>query len=233
MYKYRKYLAEFFGTFMLVFLGCGSVLVNGESASNLEISICFGATLTVLIYLIGHVSGCHVNPSVTISMMLLNRIKTKDAFIYIFLQCLGAFFASFILFLISLGDFSFHQNGIGQNNYLNVDNNYYNTVIVFIIEILFTVFFIITILVSSGNKLVKYSPLIIGIVLSIIHIVGIPITSVSVNPARSIGPALIMGGLSYSQLWVFILAPIIGAVISSLIWKFFEVEKEFEQMINY
>lgn len=232
MNNYRNFIAEFFGTFILVFIGCGSVMFGGPTISNLEVAANFGITLIVLFYTIGSISGCHVNPAVTISMLLLKRITFYDAFFYVFFQCFGSITASIILYIISIGDFNITLDNLGQNTYIEADNHGYNLFIAFLIELLLSVFFVFTIISAVNSKNVKYAGFVIGFSLIVIHIVGIPITGVSVNPARSIGPALIIGGTALKQLWVFIVAPIVGAIMATGLWKILEVDKEFNRLMN-
>lgn len=160
MNNYRKYLAEFFGTFILVFIGCGSVLFG--AISNIEIALSFGATLTVLFYTIGSISGCHINPAVTVSALLLKKISFLDSFFYIFFQCFGAITAAFVLYIISLGDFNVLRENIGQNSFIESDNHHYNLFVAFLVEIIFSFFFIFTILSSTNSNYVKYAGFIIG-----------------------------------------------------------------------
>lgn len=231
----KKYLAEFIGTFTLVFIGCGSAVIAGILAVGpagiglLGISIAFGFSVVAMAYAIGGISGCHINPAVTIGMLTAGKIEVKDAIGYIVSQCLGAILGSAVLYLIASGrpGFTMPEWGLGANGWGEGYLGSYNILSAFVIETVMTFLFIFVILAVTskfGNG--TMAGLAIGVTLMLIHLVTIPVTGTSVNPARSLGPALFSGGKALSQLWLFFVAPIIGAIIAAIIWKFgFEKEK--------
>ena len=219
----KKYLAELLGTFVLVFMGTGSAVVAGKYIGFLGISLAFGISVLVMVYAIGHISGCHINPAITIAMLLNGKISARDAVIYIIVQSIGAVIASVLLLNIMAGfpGYDLAANGLGQNGYGAASPAGFSLASGFITEIVLTFIFLIVIFGStSKNAPSGFAGIPIGFTLSIIHMVGIPITGTSVNPARSLGPALVAGGTALSQLWVFIIAPIIGAVFAALVWKY-------------
>jgi aquaporin Z len=219
----KKYIAELFGTFVLVFIGCGSAVIAGQYIGFLGISLAFGLSVLAMAYAIGHVSGCHINPAVTIGMLVSKKIEAKDAAFYIISQCIGAILASWVLLAVASGTpgYSVAANGLGQNGYDGASPGGYSMLAGFLAEVVLTMIFLFVILgaTSKGAK-AELAGIPIGLSLSMIHMVGIPITGTSVNPARSLGPALLVGGTALSQLWLFWVAPIIGAVIAALIWKY-------------
>jgi aquaporin Z len=225
----KKYIAELIGTFSLVLIGCGSAVIAGEYIGFLGISFAFGLVLLALVFTIGGISGCHVNPAVTIGMLIVGKIKSKDAGFYIIFQCVGAIIAAGVLLLIVSGqpDYVLSINGLGQNGYESFSPAGFSMISCFIAEVVLTALFIFIILGSTS----KFAPngfagISIGFSLAFIHIVGIPITGTSVNPARSLGPAIFVGTTALSQLWLFIAAPIIGGIIAAIIWKFLYLTNE-------
>ncbi|WP_183568647.1 aquaporin Z [Mucilaginibacter sp. SP1R1] len=223
-----KLLAEFFGTLVLVLLGCGSAVIAGTNGSIgvglLGISFAFGLSVIAMAYAIGHISGCHINPAVSIGMVIAGRMKLNEAVLYIIAQILGGIAGAWILFLIASGksEYNLTNNGLGQNGYDLFSPMHYNLWAGLIAEIIFTFIFLLVILGSTSSKNINggFAGLAIGLSLVLIHIVGIPVTGVSVNPARSIGPALFVGGAAISQLWLFIVAPITGSILSAIVWRF-------------
>ena len=220
----KKYFAELIGTFALVLIGCGSAVIAGEYIGFLGISFAFGLVLLAMVFTIGGISGCHVNPAVTIGMLIVGNIKVKDAGWYIVFQCVGAIIAAGLLLLIVTGqpDYVLSVNGLGQNGYGSFSPSGFSMFSCFIAEVVLTSLFVFIILGSTS----KYAPegfagISIGFSLAFIHIIGIPITGTSVNPARSLGPALFAGSAAMSQLWLFILAPILGGLIAAGVWKLF------------
>jgi aquaporin Z len=225
----KKYIAELIGTFSLVLFGCGSAVIAGISQTGpsgiglLGIAIAFGFAVVAMAYAIGGISGCHVNPAVTIGVLTAGKMSVKDAVGYIISQCIGAILGAFVLYLIlkgkpgwQPGEWAYGSNGWGEG-YLGA----YNTTSAFLIETVMTFLFIFVILGTTsrfGNGVM--AGLAIGVTLMLIHLVTIPVTGTSVNPARSLGPALFAGGKALEQLWLFIVAPIIGAIIAALVWKF-------------
>jgi aquaporin Z len=227
MRDYKKYITELIGTFALVFIGCGTAVIAGDDVGFLGISFAFGLTLLGMVYAIGHISGCHINPAVSVSMRINGKINTKDMIMYILFQCIGAIIASTLLFLIAAGQpgYSVVSDGLGQNGYDAASPGNYNLVSAFIAEILMTMVFLLVILGSTSKNAPKgLAGIAIGLTLVLIHIFGIPITGVSVNPARSLGPAVlvaIFGNMTaIIQLWMFWLGPLIGGTLAALIWVF-------------
>lgn len=181
-----------------------------------------------MVYTIGHISGCHINPAITVAMLVAKKIKPKDAGFYIIAQCFGAILAAGALWAIANGnsDYSLSANGLGQNGFGGQSPGGYSMMAGFIAEVILTALFLIVIFGSTSEKADKrFAGLSIGLSLVVIHLIGIPITGTSVNPARSLGPALFVRGEALGQLWLFIVAPIIGAVIAAVLWKYL-LEKE-------
>lgn len=223
MINIKKYVAELIGTFALVFIGCGSAVIAGQYIGFLGISIAFGFTLLVMVYAIGNISGGHINPAVTIAMLVVGKIKGKVAIGYIISQCIGAIIAAGILLLIAQGqgDYSLAVNGLGQNGYEALSPAGYSLAACFIAEVVLTGLFLFVIFGSISKKIPSgFSGIPIGFALVFVHIVGIPITGTSVNPARSLGPAVFVGGDALSQLWLFLVAPIIGGILAAIVWKY-------------
>lgn len=226
--NFSKISAEFFGTLVLVFMGCGSAVIAGSDGTTgvglLGISFAFGLSVVAMAYAIGHISGCHINPAISIGMVVAGRMKPSEAMIYIVAQILGAIAGASLLFLIASGkpEYSIVANGLGQNGYETASPQNYSLLSGFIAETVFTFIFLLVIFGATSTKNIHggFAGLAIGLSLVLIHIVGIPVTGVSVNPARSIGPALIVGGIAISQVWLFILAPILGSVLSALTWRY-------------
>ena len=225
----KKYIAEFIGTFALVFIGCGSAVIAGSYIGFLGISFAFGLTLLVMVYVIGGISGCHVNPAVTIAIFISGKIKSKEATGYIVAQCIGAIVAAGILLMIAQGHsgYSVVTNGLGQNGYGTLSPAGYSLVACFLAEIVLTALFLFVIFASTSTYAPKgFAGLPIGFALVVIHIVGIPITGTSVNPARSLGPAIFVGGEALIQLWLFWLAPILGGILAAILWKYLFAKNE-------
>jgi aquaporin Z len=219
----KKYFAEFIGTFSLVLIGCGSAVIAGENIGYLGISLAFGLTLLVMVYAIGGISGCHINPAVTIAMLIGGKIKSKDAFAYIIVQCLGAVIAAGVLLVVALGqpEYTLEINGLGQNGYGAFSPGGYSLIACFVAELVLTFLFLFVIFGSISKKSqAGFAGISIGFSLVFIHIISIPITGTSVNPARSLGPALFVGGEPLNQVWLFWLAPILGAIFAALVWRY-------------
>ena len=219
----RKYLAEMIGTMFLVLMGCGSAVFAGNAAGEvsqgvgtLGVAFAFGLSVVAMAYTIGGVSGCHINPAITLGVWLSGKMTNKDAIMYMIFQIIGAVIGSLILtLLISTGGHA-GPTMSGSNTFDPGE-----TAQAFIAEAVFTFIFVLVVLGSTDEKkgAGNLAGLAIGLALVLIHIVCIPITGTSVNPARSIGPALMEGGQALSQLWLFIVAPFVGAAFSSLVWK--------------
>ena len=219
----RKPLAEFIGTFTLVLFGCGAAVIAGEQIGVLGISFAFGLGLIAMAYGIGPVSGCHINPAVSFGALVAGRIEIGEFIQYVIAQCLGAIAGALVLYLIvtgKLAGYDVASAGLGQNGWGKGYLGEFGLVSAFLFEVIATSLFVITILGATGKGAPSaVAGLAIGLALVVIHIVGIQITGVSVNPARSLGPALFAGTNALSQLWLFILAPMIGAALAGLIFR--------------
>lgn len=225
----KKYLAECIGTFSLVLFGCGSAVIAGIAGVGpsgiglLGIAIAFGFTVVAMAYAIGGISGCHVNPAVTIGVLVAGKMEVKDAIGYIIAQCIGAILGAGVLYVIQFGkpDFVMGEYALGANGWGEGYLMGYNMQSAFIIETVMTFLFLFVILATTskfGNG--AMAGLAIGVTLMLIHLVTIPVTGTSVNPARSLGPALFAGGKALAQLWLFFVAPILGAVLAAMVWKY-------------
>ena len=226
----KKYVAEMIGTMVLVLIGCGSAVMVTFAGSYLNynlgyigIAFAFGISLLVMVYVIGGISGCHINPAVSISMWVAGKIKTRDTVFYIIFQCVGAIIAAGILYAIATGNpiYRVATMGLGQNGYGSASPAGFPLAPVFLAEVVLTFVFLLVIHGATHERAPKgFAGIAIGLSLTMIHLVGIPIDGTSVNPARSLGPALFVGGTALSQLWLFIVAPIIGGIIAALVWKY-------------
>lgn len=225
----KKYIAELIGTFSLVLFGCGAAVIAGRMAPEfpaglglLGISFAFGLAVVVMAYAIGGISGCHINPAITISMLVAGKIKGGDAAGYIVAQCIGAVCGAGVLYLIQQGapGFTMGEWALGSNGWGEGYLGGYSMTSAFLIEAVMTFLFLFVIFGATsrwGNS--TMAGLAIGFTLVLIHLVAIPVTGTSVNPARSFGPALFAGGKALQQLWLFIVAPILGGVVAALVWK--------------
>jgi aquaporin Z len=221
----RPLVAEAFGTFWLVFGGCGSAVLAagfpGLGIGFVGVSIAFGLTVLTMAYAIGHISGCHLNPAVTIGLWAGGRFPSREIPGYIAAQVIGAVIASALLYLIASGkvDGSF-TGGVASNGYGEHSPGGFSFRSAFITEVVLTAGFLFVIMGSThGNAPKGFAPISIGLCLTLIHLISIPVTNTSVNPARSTGPALIEGGIALHQLWLFWLAPILGGIIGGAGYK--------------
>lgn len=219
----KKYLAEMIGTMVLVLMGCGSAVFAGTAqpfaaVGTLGVAFAFGLSVLTMVYTIGKISGCHINPAITLGMLLSKKISGKDAGMYMIFQVIGAIIGSSILYILAKDS--------GSTTTLTGANGYHDLVQAFVAETVFTFIFLLVVLGSTSKGAnTKFAGIAIGLALVLIHIVCIPITGTSVNPARSIGPALFQGGEALSQLWLFIVAPFLGAAIAALVWKEMDTEE--------
>lgn len=212
----KKYAAELIGTAILTFMGCGSAVFLGceSSGGHLAVALAFGLSIIATAYVIGNVSGCHINPAVSLAMLLSKKLNITDFFGYVISQIIGAICGAGILKYVSTAADIDLTGGLGSNGYANVGIGG-----AIVVEIILTFIFIFTILgVTSDESKSATAGIVIGLTLTFVHIVGIPLTGTSVNPARSIGPALFAGGEAISSLWVFILAPLVGAALAAIIF---------------
>lgn len=218
----EKYVAEMIGTFVLVLMGCGTAVLAGQYIGT---CFAFGLSMLAMFYAIGGISGCHINPAVSISMLAAGKIGVKDAVFYIVAQCVGAIIGAAALYSIAIGSpqYSLSSYGLGQNGYDEASLGSFSMISAFITEVLLTFIFLLVFHGSTSKKAPKgFAGVSIGLSLVFIHFVGIPVTGTSVNPARSLGPAIIVGGTALSQLWLFWVAPIIGGLLAAAVWKFIQ-----------
>jgi aquaporin Z len=224
----KKYAAELIGTMVLVLMGCGSAVIAGKNFAglggngNVGIALAFGLAVLVMVYAIGSISGCHINPAISISMLAAGKLSVKDTVGYVVFQCVGAVIGAGILYGIAIGNpaYSLAGNGLGQNGYDAASPAGFSLASAFIAEVVLTFIFLIVIFGATSENAPKgFAGIAIGLSLTLIHLVGIPITGTSVNPARSLGPAVIVGGTALNQLWLFWVAPIIGGLLAAAVWK--------------
>ena len=214
----KKYFAEGLGTGVLTFMGCGSAVVLGceIGGGHLAVALAFGLSIVAMAYVIGNISGCHINPAVSFGMLLSKRISGKEFCFYVIAQIVGAICAGALLkVLASVYTTGDQTGGLGSNGFGTVGMGG-----AILVEVILTFVFVLVILgVTSDESKGAVAGIVIGLSLTFVHIIGIPLTGTSVNPARSIGPAIFAGGDALSQLWVFIVAPLVGAAIAALVYK--------------
>jgi aquaporin Z len=224
----KKSVAEFIGTFWLVLGGCGSAVIAAGypelGIGFVGVSLAFGLTVLTMAYAIGHISGCHLNPAVSVGLAVAGRFKFSELPAYIIAQVLGAIVAAAVLAWIAGGAPGFDlAGGLASNGYGDHSPGGYSMESGFVTEVVMTLMFLIIILGATDKRApAGFAPIAIGLGLTLIHLISIPITNTSVNPARSTGPALIVGGWAVAQLWMFWVAPIIGAAIAGLVYRWFE-----------
>ena len=222
----KSLFAEMFGTFWLVFGGCGSAVISAGypelGIGFLGVALAFGLTVVTMAYAVGHVSGGHFNPAVTVGLWAGGRFPMKDVLPYIVAQVVGGILAAFTLYWIASGKpgWDLATSGLATNGYGEHSPGKYSEGAAFVTEVVLTGFFLLVIM-GSTHKLAAagFAPLAIGLCLTLIHLISIPVTNTSVNPARSTGPALIEGGIALSQLWLFWLAPLIGGALGGLAYR--------------
>lgn len=227
----KKYFAEALGTFALVLFGCGAATIASVTQSGpagigiLGIALAFGFAVLVMVYTIGPVSGCHINPAISIAMLAAGKLSVKDTVGYVVFQCMGAIAAAGLLYLLATGSpgFAMPEWGLGSNGWGPGYLGEYDMTSALVAEFVFTFLFLMVIFgtTSERNTSPMMAGLAIGISLTLIHMVVIPITGTSVNPARSLGPALFAGGMALQQLWLFIVAPIAGGLFAALVRRIF------------
>ena len=222
----KKLAAEFIGTFWLVLGGCGSAVLAAAfpdvGIGLVGVSFAFGLTVLTMAYAIGHISGCHLNPAVTLGLWAGGRFKASEVLPYIITQVLGGIAGAGVLYLIASGNVGFDINGgMASNGYSEHSPGAYTLTSGFVTEVVMTFMFLMIIMGSTDERAPKgFAPIAIGLGLTLIHLISIPVTNTSVNPARSTGPALFVGGWAISQLWLFWIAPIIGAVLAGFVYNF-------------
>jgi aquaporin Z len=230
----RNYVAEVIGTFWLTFAGCGSAVIAAGfpqvGIGLLGVSLAFGLTVVTMAYSIGHISGCHLNPAVTIGLAAGGRFPAGQVVPYIVAQVVGAILAATVLYFIAVGAPGFDlAKGFASNGYGEHSPGKYGLASAFLTEVVMTMMFLFIIMgATHGKAPAGFAPLAIGLGLALIHLVSIPVTNTSVNPARSTGPALFVGGWALQQLWLFWLAPIIGGVLGGVIYRWLSDEPKGE-----
>jgi aquaporin Z len=221
----KRATAEFFGTFWLVFGGCGSaVLAAAFPAVGIGfagVALAFGLTVLTMAFAIGHISGCHLNPAVSVGLVAGKRFPASDLIAYVIAQVLGGIAAAGVLYIIASGSASFDVHaGFASNGYGVHSPGGYSLLAGFVSEVVLIAFFLIVIMGATDERVLKgFAPIAIGLCLTLIHLVGIPVTNLSVNPARSTGPAIFAGGWALQQLWMFWVAPVIGGAIGGVIYN--------------
>lgn len=221
----KRCIAEAIGTFWLVFGGCGAAVlaagVPNVGIGYLGVSFAFGLTVLTMAYAIGHISGCHLNPAVSLGLVVGGRFKSADLLPYWVSQLVGGILGASVLYVIASGQASFSvTDGFASNGYGDRSPQLYSMVAGLVAEIVLTAMFLMIILGSTDRRApAGFAPIAIGLGLTLIHLIGIPVTNLSVNPARSTGPALFAGGAAISQLWLFWVAPLIGAALGAAIYK--------------
>lgn len=218
----KKYLCEFIGTAVLVLFGCGSAAIAGEALGTLGIALAFGLSIVAMAYVIGNISGCHINPAVSLAMLINKKMSAKDFAGYVIAQVIGAIVGIGILYLIMISaGIDVATQGLGANGFGEASTVNINMVGAILVEVILTFVFIYTILgVTSDESKSSVAGIVIGLTLAFVHIMGIPLTGTSVNPARSLAPALFLGGTALSQVWVFIVAPFAGSALAAVTYKF-------------
>jgi aquaporin Z len=221
----RRTIAEFIGTFWLVFGGCGSAVLAAAfpnlGIGLLGVSLAFGLTVLTMAYAIGHVSGCHLNPAVSVGLVVGKRFPASDLLAYVVAQVLGAIVAAGVLYVIATGKAGFDvSGGFASNGYAAHSPGEYSLLSCLVAEVVLTFMFLMIILGATDRRAPQgFAPIAIGFGLTLVHLIGIPVTNLSVNPARSTGPALFVGGWAVQQLWLFWLAPIVGAAIAGFAYR--------------
>jgi aquaporin Z len=227
----KRLLAEFLGTFWLVLGGCGSAVLSAAfpqvGIGFLGVAFAFGLTVLTMAYALGHISGCHLNPAVSVGLCVGGRFPAKDLLPYIVAQVIGAIVAAGVLYVIATGRAGFDlAAGFAANGYGEHSPGGYSLIAGFVAEVVLTLFFLFVIMGATDKRAPQgFAPIAIGLCLTLIHLVDIPVTNASVNPARSTGPAIFVGGWALNQLWLFWIAPIIGAVLGGIAYRLIAGDK--------
>jgi aquaporin Z len=227
----KRVVAEFIGTFVLVLGGCGSAVLTAAfpnvGIGILGVAIAFGLTVLTMAYAIGHISGGHMNPAVSLGLWAGKRFPASDLLPYIISQVIGAIAAAGVLYLIATGQPSYNiQGGFAANGYGEHSPGGFSLLSGLVTEVVLTFIFVLIILGSTDKRAPQgFAPIAIGLALTLVHLVGIPVTNMSVNPARSTGPAIFFGGWALAQLWMFWVAPLVGALLAGLAYRFFSEER--------
>jgi aquaporin Z len=220
----KRAVAELFGTFWLVFGGCGAAVLSaafpGVGIGLLGVALAFGLTVLTMAYAIGHISGCHLNPAVTVGLTVAGRFSKKDVPAYVLAQLVGGILGAVVLYVIASGKPGFDlAGGLAANGYGDHSPGHYSMTSGLVAEIVLTFTFLMIILGATDKRApAGFAPIAIGLGLTLIHLVGIPVTNLSVNPARSTGPAVVVGGWALAQLWLFWLAPLVGGALAGVVY---------------
>ena len=220
----RRFMAEVIGTFWLVFAGCGSAVLAAAfpqlGIGFVGVSLAFGLALLTMAYAIGHISGCHINPAVSVGLAVAGRFPGREVLVYICAQLLGGTMAAWILYAIASGKPGFNlAGGLASNGYALHSPGEYSLLACALAEIVLTCMFVLIILGATDRRVPQgFAPIAIGLGLTVVNLVGIPVTNMSVNPARSTGPAIVAGGWALQQLWLFWVAPLFGAVVAGCLY---------------
>ena len=226
----KKFISEFIGTAVLVLFGCGIAVVSGGDL--VATALAFGLSIVAMAYVIGNISGCHINPAVSLAMLINKKMDVKEFAMYVVAQVLGAFAGAGLLYGI-LAATKDGVTGLGVNGYGAGYGMEISLVGAILVEVVLTFVFIYTILgVTSDASKSSVAGIVIGLVLTFVHLLGIKLTGTSVNPARSLAPAIIMGGTALKQVWVFILAPLCGSALAAVLYKYLNVEKPKEKVVS-
>jgi aquaporin Z len=221
----KRAAAEFLGTFWLVLGGCGSAVLAAAfphvGIGLLGVALAFGLTVLTMAFAIGHISGCHLNPAVSLGLVMGGRFKAAELLPYVLAQVLGGIVAAAVLYFIASGKAGFElSSGLAANGYAEHSPGGYTLAAGFVTEVVMTFMFLIVILGATDARAPQgFAPIAIGLCLTLIHLISIPVTNTSVNPARSTGPALIVGGWAISQLWLFWIAPLLGAALAGVVYR--------------
>ena len=221
----KRSLAEFFGTFWLVFGGCGAAVLDaafpGLGIGFLGVALAFGLTVLTMAFAIGHISGCHLNPAVSVGLVAGKRFPASELLPYVIAQVLGGIAGAGVLYVVASGKAGFSvSGGFASNGYAAHSPGGYSLLACLVAEMVLTFFFLMIILGSTDKRAPQgFAPIAIGLGLTLIHLIGIPVTNLSVNPARSTGPAIFVGGWAVGQLWLFWVAPIVGASVAGLLYN--------------
>jgi aquaporin Z len=221
----KRATAEFLGTFWLVFGGCGSAVLAaafpGLGIGFVGVALAFGLTVLTMAYAIGHISGCHLNPAISVGLLVGKRFSAGDLVPYVIAQVAGGICGAGVLYIIARGKAGFDlSGGFASNGYAEHSPGGYSLLACFVAETVLTMFFLLIIMGSTDKRAPQgFAPIAIGLGLTLIHLIGIPVTNLSVNPARSTGPAIFVGGWAIGQLWLFWVAPILGAAIGGILYS--------------
>jgi aquaporin Z len=219
----NRYVAELVGTFVLVLGGCGSAVLAGEAIGALGVALAFGLSLLTMMYVIGPSSGCHINPAVTAGALISGRIDASTAALYVLAQIVGAILGAAVVYYVAAGAAGGYDprfQGLAANGYGQHSPGGYDVTAALTVEVVLTFVLVFTVLSATDRRArTEFAGIAVGLALVLIHLVGIPVTNTSVNPARSIGPALFVGGWALRQLWLFMVAPLVGSVCAALLYQ--------------